>query len=433
MILLCLAIRQLPLLFLFLSLPAAPDRGIRLDCFLKGRYSMLTRIIFSLLATTTFISNCYALSPIFIEEPTSNGQLVSDQLKSMTVLTYPELKMLEAYNQLSLTEQNSVLSDMCGQQYTTLFTITEIVNRQFFRHLFDPLRPLIANPCACQDEVYPMCACEGIEVWSSVSVNRGFLTGNDNAKGFKLSGYDLTVGAQKRMTPTWLLGAAFYYSMQHVNYNVGGSSKCQDALGAIYTLYRPCSYYILGDLTFGQSEDKLSRNIQMGKEFGCLPSSKPKIAQVSCYSEIGKDFCWDCFLFQPFVGFEGSYYHRPALRESRGAPLNLKIDSKSLGNAFSRAGLHITAVEYSCDITLAFDIAWQYRWTQPSTELGVRFKDFGEHFTITGIPTERNSIDMCMNASTGLMDGWMVYVQAAGQKWRRVSNYNFTLGIKASW
>lgn len=388
-----------------------------------------------LIATSLLSSFSFLNAETGFTRPLSSNQvLVQSQLESVSLDGRKRMqRIMDQLDSLSdLSQKGKFLSKMSGEQYTTLFTTTEIVNRQFIRHLYDPLRPLIANPCSYLDEVYDLCSYDGIEIWGSGSVNRGFLSGNQNAGGFKMSGYDITVGAQKRLTSTWLLGGSFCYSMQHVNYNVSGSSKDQAAIGAVYTLYRPASYYFLADLTFGQSEDDMHRRIKIG-EGGILSGAKPKISQVSFYSELGKDLCWDCFLFQPFVGIEAEQFRRNCLKEKGAAPLNLVVSKKDLTSAFSRVGLHISALDYAFDVNFAFDIAWQYRLTSPNTDLVVEFINFGEPFKLTGIPVERNSIDVCFNASTGLMEGWLVYVQAAGQKWSRVSNYNFTLGLMAQW
>lgn len=372
-------------------------------------------------------------SSSFSKEPSSNQIQVIRQLDSVTDPGKRMKIVLQEYETLKASHNElRFLSRLNGEQYTTMFNTMEIVNREYIRHLFDPLRPLIANPCAYQDEVYDLCCWDGIEIWGSVSVNRGFLNGNQNASGYKMSGYDITVGAQKRLTSTWLLGGSFCYSMQHVNYNIGGSSKDQSAIGAVYTLYRPSSFYFLADLLFGASENDMHRRIKINERYA-IPHSRPKISDVSFYSEIGKDFCWDCFLFQPFVGIEAEHFRRNCFKEKEAAPLNLLVSRKDLTSAFSRVGLHIAALDYAFDVNFAFDIAWQYRLTSPNTDLVVQFINFGVPFEITGIPVERNSIDVCFNASTGLMEGWLVYVQAAGQKWRRVSNYNFTLGLMAQW
>ena len=403
----------------------------------------------------------------YTKAPTSNQEIVGAQFDTISQTGHGLLEVVNHYNNLESPDQLRFLSKISGEQYTTLFTSAEMVNRQFIRHLYDPLRPLISNPCSYLDEVYDMCSYDGIEIWGSGSVNRGFLSGNRNAEGFKMSGYDVSVGAQKRLTSTWLLGGAFCYSMQHTSYNIGGSSKDQGAIGALYTLYRPSSYYFLTNLTFGVTEVEMHRRFKISRpnpkyvppgerkappatkkdgekaaevkeepkeiEHNFMSHAKPKISQVSFYSEIGKDFIWDCFLIQPFVGIEAEQYRRKCVIEKNAAPLNLVISKKDLTSAFSRVGFHLSALDYAYDVNFAFDLAWQYRLTSPKTDLGVQFVYFGEPFKITGIPVERNSIDVCFNASTGLMDGWLVYIQAAGQKWSRVSNYNFTLGLMAQW
>jgi uncharacterized protein with beta-barrel porin domain len=193
---------------------------------------------------------------------------------------------------------------------------------------------LISNPCSYDDEVYEMCSSKGIDAWAEASVNRSFLDANKNAQGFKMSGYEVSGGAHKRLTSTWTLGAGICYAIDHFHYNVGGSSKTNAVLGGIYTLYRPANYYALADLTFGYYTNDMHRRVQLNPVFVApvqqpgqsaeayalevataklanarqdyLVKSRPDVSEVSFYGEVGFDWYCKCILVQPFVGFEAN-------------------------------------------------------------------------------------------------------------------------------
>lgn len=383
--------------------------------------------------TALLLCNEICATPPPYETFTSNQKLVVDQLKSITQPTLGEAIFLSNFSTLPLPTIEKVLSQMTGEQYTTLFTSTEITNRQFLRRLYDPLRSLVSNPDSYNDEVYDLCSADGIKAWAESSINRSFLDGNKNAEGFKMSGYEISVGAQKRLDPYWTLGFGGCYAIDHFHYNVGGSGKTNTVLGGIYTLYRPASYYVLADVTFGYATNDMHRRIKLNDLHNYILQSRPNISQVSFYGEAGIDWDCDCVLVQPFLGFEADRFKRNCKYEHGFAPLRLIYSSKDVTHAYSRLGVHLTTPENCYDLTFAFDLAWQYRLTSARNNLTVRFAEFGTPFNITGIPDERNSMSMGFTVWSELAEGWTLYLEASGERWKRVSNYDFTGGLVFKW
>lgn len=392
---------------------------------------MLKNICFTV--ATLFVCHEIGATPPPYLAATSNQQLVANQLQTITNPTPSETILLDGIAPLSVEATQKVLSQMSGEQYTTLFTSTEISNRQFFRRLYDPLRPLISDPCSYEDEVYDLCSADGIDAWAEGSGNRSFLDGNKNASGFKMSGYEVSIGAQKRLSPTWTFGIGGCYAINHFNYNNGGSGKTNSVLGAVYTLYRPAHYYVLADVTFGAATNDMHRKTKIG-DISYLQHSRPNINQVSFYTEAGFDWDCNCVLIQPFIGFEADRFTRNCKYDHGNLEaLNLIYSGKRITNAYSRLGVHFTTPENCYDLTFYFDLAWQYLLTNPDTDLKVRFRDFGSSFTITGVPVERNSMSFAFAVSSEILEGWTLYLEASGERWKRVSNYNFTGGLLFKW
>jgi uncharacterized protein with beta-barrel porin domain len=383
---------------------------------------------------------------------TSNQQLVANQLQTITNPTKNEAILLERIAPLNAQETQKVLTSLSGEPYSTLFVSTEIINRQFIRHLYDPLRPIISNPCSCEDEVYDMCSAHGIKAWAEGTVNRSFLDGNKNAPGFKMSGYELSGGGYKRLDSCWTAGFGFCYAIDHFHYNAGGDGKTNTVLGAVYALYRPKYFYALIDLIFGYGTNDMHRRVQLkplletsgpnigkpqpegrGLPITMMAHSRPNIGQIACYGETGFDLDCSCILIQPFVGFEAWQFKRDCKREHSTAPISLIYSGKNVTAAYTRLGLHATLPENCYDLIFAFDFAWQYRLTSANNDLKVRFTDFGSAFVLTGAPIERNSVWASCMATSEIFDGWFLYLQGSGERWKRVSNYNLTLGLLFNW
>lgn len=365
---------------------------------------------------------------------TSNQRLVVEQLEALKPTNAEEFFVLETLSQLNGSATKKILDQMTGQQYTSLFASIEISNRRFIRSLYDPLRFQISNLCSYEDEIYDMYSSKGINAWASITGGRSFLEGNKNAEGFKFSGYGASFGAQKRLTSTWTLGAAGYYANDHIHHNVGGSTKMNTILGAIYALYRPAYYYALADFSFGYSKNRLSRRVNFGiTDHDYHLDSKPNIALATFYGETGFDWKCSCVLIQPFIGLEANKFKRDAKHEKGYLPLTMSFFQKEAENAYSRLGFHVTTPENCYDLTFAFDFAWQYRLTSFQNSQKMRFDSFGTSFTITGIPDERNNLSFGGIVWSEVLEGWTVYLGTSAELWRRTATCEFTAGLLFKW
>lgn len=414
--------------------------------FRSAYLSLTSLLLFLSTFTSIFLTDdLEAVAPPY-PAATSNQQLVANQLQSITDPTLLQSSLLTLFNVAPLEETQRMLGAMSGEQYTTLFTSMEIINRQFIRRLYDPLRPIITNPCSYEDDVYELCSSKGIKAWAEGTVNRSFLNGNKNAPGFKMSGYEVSVGAYKRLDPCWTFGFGFCYAIDHFNYNIGGSGKTNTVLGSLYTLYRPAHYYVLADLVFGYANNDMHRKIAIIKnndpddpeapnrlDTHLEGHSKPNVSDVSFYGELGVDWNCSCVLIQPFIGFEAGQLKRNCKEEHHNIQVDLIYSGKTMTSAYSRVGVHFTTPENCYDLTCALDLAWQYRLTSFDNDLTLRFVDFGEAFTITGVPVERNSASAAFTVWSEIFDGWTLYLQLSGERWKRVSNYDVTGGLIFKW
>lgn len=203
-------------------------------------------------------------------------------------------------------------------------------------------------------------------------------------------------------------------------------------IGGIYGLYRPECMYVLGDLAFGVTRDKMHRNICIGS-FARRSHGKSRIYQGTFYSEAGMDFRYKCLLAQPFVGMELGYLYRDAFREHGADPVNLAFDKKNFFKAFSRLGVHFSTITQESLVQLNLDLAWLYRLSVAGRTNTEKFTDFGTRFKVRGLGEERSSLEAIVNAKAPLNDVFSVYAEATGQVWQRASTYSLLGGIQASW
>lgn len=370
---------------------------------------------------------------------TPNEIAVGQQIDLIQNPTPSQLQILNALINLSPEAARLALSQMSGEQHTADLQISELINRQFIRRLYDPIRSIITtSPCDCPDSFWPFsdfCFNDldlHCETWLAGSGGHTKVRGNGNAHGFKSTGYEITLGIQKTWYQAWTFGLAGSYEVDDVRYNIGGSGKMRTWLGGIYGLYRPAGYYVLTDLAYGYSQDTLRRHIQIGT-LSFDARSKPKMSQLTFYAEAGIDWQWNCFLIQPFIGLEVDSYTRHRLSESGAGDLNLFIGKKDRNNTQSRLGTHLTYDALPGEFDLSIDLAWQHRFATSKNALIEHFATFGTNFTVEGVPLGKDGFEWDITLSKDFCSNWNVFAEVYGEVWSRTSNHNLLGGIRASW
>lgn len=367
---------------------------------------------------------------------THNQKVVAAQLQSITNPTPAESAILDAFTVLAsspdtVESARLALSQMSGEQYTNTMISTTTASRQFIRRLYDPLRSIVSasqsSPCryACECETeFP------VTTWMEIGGGRSFLSHDHNCSGYKMASYSFALGAQTTVADSWTFGVAGGYEHDRLDYNIGGSGTNNNGLLGFYGLYKPCGYYLLGDLAIDLNHSKVKRPIVIG-DLRFNAHGSPKSVQESLYFEAGKDFGCNSLLLQPFIGLELDIYSSKQISEGGASPLNLVVKKKNHVNAFSRLGVHLSTAN-AC-WALSFDFAWQYRLTQLSNHLEERFHDFGNEFKVLGVNIPRNSLDAAANLSISLGCGWDLYAEASAERWSHACSYTFLGGLKYAW
>ena len=364
---------------------------------------------------------------------TSNQQAVFSQLQTIDQLTPEESTLINTIVLLPLPQAQFVLDQMSGEPYTHAVFAAESANQQFIKRLYTPLRDIITADPEMVDENYDACNDYLHDFWIDAGWDRCFVDGSKNAKGYKASGYDITLGAQLTFNRNWTAGAALSYQNQPVTYNIDGISRNCYGFGGLYAVYRPSDYYILGDLVFSFGRQKFKRRVDAGT-LSYEPHGKPEIYQGNVYLEAGKDYeCW-IMLAQPFISVEAGYLRRSSIKEhSRASDLvNLSIDETSFATAHGSLGVHLSTQRFS-RLAVAIDLAWRYRFTPLVNDIRGQFQNFGSEFHVEGVNISRNSLNGAISLSANVVDDLEIFVEATGQWWPRATAYNLFGGIMFSW
>ena len=376
------------------------------------------------------------------DSSTDNQEQVAIQLDSIVNPTESQSRFLDRLASLSLASIHHDLNQLSGQQHTADLFITDYINRQFIRRLYDPLRSMVSKD-PCHEEwyeveedyrFYPW----GIDIWGEASGSRLSQKGNRNEIGFKADSVEGTIGFQKTFLRVFTVGIAGSYEYDHVHYKVGGTGNMNSVFGGVYGLYRPSRCYVLADIAFGYSVNKLRRSVNMGKpddgeRIEYSMHSNPKTTELTFYSEVGVDLSWEDLLIQPFFGVEVGRYHREGISEHGAGDLDVKIGARDRTLTSTRLGVHLSCGNLPSNMDISIDLAWNYRCTPCSNEMKTEFSTFGSDFIIEGIPLTRNYFDGALTLRKEIFWDLSCYGRFSGEAWKESSAYTFLLGVEKAW
>ncbi len=386
--------------------------------------------------------NAYViLQPTFTNCPLNqNQQNVAAQIENLINPPADIEALLQAMVLLPCDEIAFVLDELGGEQYAGEMVLAEMVNRQFIRRLYDPLRDLISMPPCCKpyyENCFGAYEAVGQELWFEGGGTRFAIDSGHEGYGFSGNGYEVVGGVQHTFSNDWTLGLGVGYFTDEIHFKLPGKGTMHTLDIGLYTLYRPDSYYVLADVAFGASRDSLHRTIAAG-DFRATPRSNTRIYQGTFYGEVGFDNVIDvplfeCVLVQPFIGIELGGTHRSEITEEQGGSLDLEIDSKSLFRCYSRLGFHANTMPSQGQMELALDLAWNYRLGDAGRTNKERFIAFDESFNIEGAPEQKSSVDGTLALIVPVGNFIKLYLEVSGQKWQRAATGSVFGGFRANW
>ena len=323
----------------------------------------------------------------------------------------------------SAQQMRAALDSLSGWQYTTDFFLSQLMNQQFIKRLYDPLRFIIVTDPA-------ECCFDEWNIWIEGGGAYAELGGNPNAHGFHMDGGEVTVGLQGTYCCNWTFGISGSYEHDSIKYrNHGGYGYSNSYFGALYGLYNSSSFYALADLAYGYSANQLNRKMIVGSsEFHA--HGKPKISQCTFYGEVGGDIRASSWLIQPFAGLTAGKNWARHIHEKGSSGWEMSIDRKNSSVLKSRLGFHFTTQPGNKYISL--DVAWDKRLIGPNANIGGQFEGFGSSFIIDGVPLNSNSIDYALTIGK-TVKGVSLYLQGSGETWNKANRFDLLAGLQYSW
>lgn len=348
---------------------------------------------------------------------------------------------LQALVALPCSEVGGTLDLLSGEQYATEMTVADMTNRQFLRRLYDPLRNIIKTP-PCYNGYYNMGCCKasiegGSSFWVEGGGSRINIDNGHEGYGLNANGYEIVGGIQYTFDYDWTLGLGVGYFQDNIHFKLPGHGKMHTIDFGFYGLYRPDSYYLVADLTFGATTDKVVRTLNFG-EFSTSAHGKSHIYQTTIYGEAGFDYTllwpfFGCILAQPFLGLELGYAHRRQIKESGAGSLDLDIGSKNFFKSYSRLGVHLNTMPEFGQMQLMLDLAWIYRFADAGRTNSTRFAATGGTFKVQGAPEEKGCLEAILNLTVPVGSTASFYLEFVGEKWQTASAYTVLGGVQANW
>jgi len=373
------------------------------------------------------------LADIASAAETPNQLAVALQLDSIIHPNAQQSLLLNTIVNLPEEEVRSGLDSLSGYQHAADFLTTQIINRQFIRRLYDPIRPIVTTETCCCDIDSPSCS-PGLTGW--FDVGRTFINflSKQHIHGFHTQGYDLTGGVQATFCRDWTFGVAGSYEQNFLHFKEReGKERTSTWLAGLYGLYRHSSFYGFVDLAYGHSSNHLKRSIYVGN-LHYEATSKPNTEQYTFYGEIGGDWTHGCLLLQPFFGVDVGCFHRKCVRESFAGGWGLAVNQRNRTLSTTRLGIHLTTNGFIDNQgSLSLDLAWNYLISNPKNHIHERFQEFGSAFDIEGTKWNRNGMDYALTFTSPIYQKLSGYIEAAGEVWTNANLFNIAAGIEFCW
>ena len=369
---------------------------------------------------------------------TCNELAVAKQIENLTVAHKGQIPWLNQFLSLSTDQMQEALNQLSGQQHTNDLFSTTMINRNFIRRLYDPIRYIVTTKRLAQSYCHP---CYGIgydtshdkfDFWVEGGPGCMHVDNTKMARGFHLNGYEVTFGVQRSFLDNWTAGVAGSYESDDILYNYYGRGRSKTWLGGAYCLYRPNHCYGIVDLTYGHSKRSMRRSVNI-QNVSYKIYSKPKITQYTFYVEMGIDKTCGNFLIQPFVGLETALYRSSRVVEKSQSMWNLIVHQKEKPTVNARLGLHMTANKLPYNSKISLDAAWNKRLTDSNDVITEKFVYFGDAFNIYGVDVDGNSFECALTASTCVFNSWRFYIEGDASLWNRAYMLNVLGGVEFTW
>lgn len=360
---------------------------------------------------------------------TPNELAVAELLDGIVGPTAQQNLLLSQLVDSSDSQARASLNRLSGYQQNADRIVSLLLNRQFLRTLFDPIRSIVTrepNSCktCCSSLFTPWIDLQGI--FMSLDANQGL--------DARSAGYNISLGAQTTIQNCFTLGVAAAYEEDFMAFKKsGGKEISRTWLAGIYALYRPNYFYALADFVMDFNHNYLNRDLQVGALY-YHAKSHPKYQQYTFYGELGGDISFYKFLLQPFAGVEVRSFDRNSLSENNPEGFGLLMKSQNSTASTSRLGVHFTTNQMNqSSVNLSIDLAWDYYFGNTKNRGYVEFQDFGTPFVVSWSEIDRNSLDYAITLSSLLYKCLEGHVKFSGLYGSHANLFNVVAGLEYRW
>jgi T5SS/PEP-CTERM-associated repeat protein/autotransporter-associated beta strand protein len=232
------------------------------------------------------------------------------------------------------------------------------------------------------------------------------------------------VGADYKITPHWLVGAAFDYGHTNATLDTIGSNASVNTYSpAVYTSYGDKGWYVNGLASYGFANYTQNRNVAIGAFTGTATSS-PGGGQVVGDIDGGYDFHRGPWTFGPTLGLDYTHLTVDGYTETGLPGANLTVAENQADSLRSLLGgrINYTIKTASLIFTPHFSASWQHEYLNQSRGITSQFNSVGAGSFVVNTPNVSSNSALAdigldtqiNNALTGFVD----YSVQAGQ-----SNY----------
>lgn len=273
----------------------------------------------------------------------------------------------------------------------------------------------------------------------SLIVQGKFQTGSKNLKngGFSADFYELTLGADYRLTDQLVLGGAFAYSYGETLMDRDTGNMRSDIYRGLlfgnYTL--PEDVYVNWLGIYSHYDNTILRKFAYPGFVGNA-SSTPSTDIYSVTASIGKDLHYQEWLASPYLRAEYSYLEIAAYQESSRSGLAYQTGAQADDSFVLIPGIQIQRA-FSMDwgiLTPTLRFEYEHQFRNDKQTINLRLSDAaagtGNFFLASGNP-DRNYFNLGASLAAGLPGGvaaFLHYENRVGQA--HLSNHILELGIR---
>ncbi|HSI01947.1 MAG TPA: autotransporter outer membrane beta-barrel domain-containing protein [Reyranella sp.] len=262
----------------------------------------------------------------------------------------------------------------------------------------------------------------------------GSLSGDASTHDVSYSLYGLAAGAERRLSPEWLVGASLAYAHSAVTTAFPGATGSNDAVSVVaYAGYAPGEWYADGTLGYAYNTSSLSRSIAI-PGFLRTAQGHPIAHQILGSLEVGRTVATvGRAALTPFARAEIVTTFQSSFSESGAGAIGLTANAQTTTGVRSILGLElagIIALSEQQPLRLALRLGWAHDYADLSGTMTANFLGKPDTtFTVFGPTPDRDGVLVGLGLELPLRTG-RAFLAYDGELAQRASVHAGTIGLR---